>query len=123
VCLLYNAETMSVEKARLDSHVFPAIAEAYESPFLQPWGPNTRLFVRASSPRLLSLMGSPIPPSNDDTFAAFSRSVRTHLHTTPVATTVYSDVVSSQVLVVYQQQASPTLEFVQFCLVPISDFS
>jgi hypothetical protein len=80
VCLLYNAETMSVEKARLDSHVFPAIAEAYESPFLQPWGPNTRLFVRASSPRLLSLMGSPIPPSNDDTFAAFSRSVRTHLH-------------------------------------------
>jgi hypothetical protein len=47
VCLLYNAETMSVEKARLDSHVFPAIAEAYESPFLQPWGPNTRLFVRA----------------------------------------------------------------------------
>jgi len=124
VCLMYNAETMSVEKAKLDSHVFPAIAEAYESPYLQPWGANTSLFVRASSPRLLSMMGSPVRPmmmSHDDTFAAFSRSVRTHLHhntTTTAPTTVYSDVVSSQVLAVYQQQGSPTLDFVQFCLVP-----
>ena len=131
VCLMYNAETMGVEKAKLNSHVFPAIAEAYESPYLQPWGANTSLFVRASSPRLLSMMGSPVRPmishdvrpmmSHDDTFAAFSRSVRTHLHhhtTTTAPTTVYSDVVSSQVLAVYQQQGSPTLDFVQFCLVP-----
>jgi hypothetical protein len=116
---MYNAETMGVEKARLDSHVFHAIAEAYESPYLQPWGPTTRLFVRASSARLLSLMGSPMPPmmSNDDTFAGFSRAVRTHLHSSAApATTVYSDVVSSQVLAVYQ--AGGALEFVQFCLVP-----
>ncbi len=112
---------MGVEKARLDSHVFPAISEAYESPFLLPWGPNTKLFVRASSPRLLSMSSSPLPPAADDSFAGFSRAIRTHIHSMAAATTpttVYSDVLSSQVLAVFT--STSLVDFVQFSLLPVS---
>ncbi len=144
VCLLYSGESMTVEKARLESHVIHGITETHDCSV--PWGARHTACIRSSLPvsaGMLAHLAGPTP--TDCSFEAFSRAVRTHFSTKPnqvlllpvrdpsldfierSSTVIYSDPTCQQLLVVYSSKTAPLepaaqavvparLEFIQLAL-------